>query len=152
MNFLIWKLILWPSSQYWNKVKTFNCLGENWLWTLATFIQIKGTLSNLKKHCPSYNSSIFVPRNYSKKTQISRPLLKTSYFQAVLKLNALESFSPLGFENYWKGFLSSFFFFSTFFFWGEKIIVVLILWFSKIFNLALGLSGQVDSLSFGSSE
>ena len=40
------KLTLWLSSQSWNQVKTSNGVGESWLWTLATFIQAKITLSN----------------------------------------------------------------------------------------------------------
>ena len=43
------KLTLWPNSQSWNWVKICNGVGENWVWTLATFIQAKRTLSNQKK-------------------------------------------------------------------------------------------------------
>ena len=42
----ILKLILRPTSQSWNWVKTCNGEGENWLLTLTTFIQAKRTLSN----------------------------------------------------------------------------------------------------------
>ena len=47
------KLTLWLSSQSWNWVQTSYVVGENWLWTLANFIQAKRILSNQKNFHPT---------------------------------------------------------------------------------------------------